>query len=117
MHNFEELKIWQKAMDLTTRVYEMTALLPDNEKYGLTTQIRKSAISIPSNIAEGSGRNTNGEFKNFLGIANGSAKELHTQIVLANRLNLISKETTSPILADLIEIEKMSYALIKKFSN
>jgi len=68
MHNFQELKIWQRAMDVVEQTYIISALFPNEEKFGLTSQIRKSAVSIPSNIAEGAGRNTNGEFKNFLGI-------------------------------------------------
>ncbi|HLV40209.1 MAG TPA: four helix bundle protein [Xanthomarina sp.] len=73
MHRFEELKIWQKAMDITENCYRATENFPREEKYGLTSQLRRSAISIPSNIAEGAGRNTNGEFKQFLGIVNGSS--------------------------------------------
>lgn len=73
MHRFEELKIWQKAMDITEGVYKMSSSFPKEEKYGLTSQIRRCAVSIPSNIAEGAGRNTKGEFKQFLGIANGSS--------------------------------------------
>ena len=72
MHNFQELKIWQKSMDITEQTYRLSAEFPKEEKYGLTSQIRRSAVSIPSNIAEGAGRNTDGEFKNFLVIASGS---------------------------------------------
>ncbi|WP_313115170.1 four helix bundle protein [Aequorivita sediminis] len=117
MHNFQELKIWQKSMDIAEHTYRITTEFPKEEKYGLTSQVRRSAISIPSNIAEGAGRNTDGEFKNFLGIANGSSNELFTQLVLSHRLELVSENTVKPILNELIEIQKMNYALIQKFSK
>lgn len=116
MHNFQELKIWQKAMDIAENVYRISIQFPQEEKYGLTSQVRRSAVSIPSNIAEGAGRNTNGEFKNFLGIANGSSNELFTQLILAYRLDLVSESTINPILNEIIEVQKMNYSLIQKFS-
>lgn len=97
MHNFEKLKIWQKAMDIAVAVYEISALLPIDERFNLIHQIKKCAVSIPSNIAEGLGRNHNKEFIQFLGIANGSAFELITQLILAKRLNLIDATITQPI--------------------
>lgn len=104
-------------MDITEKTYRISAEFPVEEKYGLTSQIRKSAVSIPSNIAEGAGRNTDGEFKNFLGIANGSSNELFTQLILSYRLELVSEITVNPLLTELIEIQKMNYALIQKFSK
>ncbi|MCA5005056.1 four helix bundle protein [Sphingobacterium bovistauri] len=80
MHKFRDLVVWQKAMDLANSVYMSTENLPVAEKFGLLSQIRRSAVSICSNIAEGAGRNTKGEFIQFLGIANGSAYELETQL-------------------------------------
>ena len=109
MHNLKELKIWNKAIDLTVETYKATANFPSEEKYGLTSQIRKSAVSIPSNIAEGAGRNSNGEFVHFLGIANGSSYELQTQLIVSNKLQLISDETVSPLLNQIDEIQKMNY--------
>ncbi|MUP47158.1 four helix bundle protein [Gramella sp. BOM4] len=117
MHNFQELKIWQKAIQVAEQVYILSSKFPAEEKYGLTSQVRKSAVSIPSNIAEGAGRNTNGEFKNFLGIANGSTNELITQLLISERLKLISEENIKPIINDLIEIQKMNFSLLKKFSQ
>ena len=117
MHNFQELKIWQRAMDIAEVTYKLSADLPSEEKFGLTSQIRRSAVSIPSNIAEGAGRNTDGEFKNFLGIASGSANELFTQLVLSQRLNLITNQKIKPLLKELIEVQKMNYTLIKRFSK
>lgn len=106
MHNFQDLKIWQRAMDIAEDTYILSADFPKEEKYGLTSQIRRSAISIPSNISEGAGRNTNGEFKNFLGIANGSSNELYTQLLLSHRLKLVQKEKVDPIIESLIEVQK-----------
>lgn len=117
MHNFQELIIWQKAMDLTEDINRLSASFPKEEKYGLTSQIRRSAISVPSNIAEGAGRNTDGEFKNFLGIASGSSNELFSQLLLSHRLDLVPEKKVAPILNNLIEIQKINYSLIKKFSK
>src|SRR5690606_1770695 len=111
MHNFQELKIWQRAMDIAEQTYTVSALFPVEEKYGLTSQVRRSAVSIPSNIAEGAGRNTDGEFKRFLGIANGSSNELVAQLILSHRLDLVSKEKVTPIIKDLVEVQKMNYNL------
>lgn len=117
MHDFQKLLVWQKSMDITENVYRLSAHFPKEEKYGLTSQIRRSAVSVPSNIAEGAGRNTNGEFKNFLGIASGSSNELFTQLILSHRLEIVSEEQVIPILNELIEVQKINYSLIKKFSK
>ncbi len=117
MHNFQNLKIWQRAMDIAEQTYLVSAEFPTEEKYGLTSQIRRSAVSVPSNIAEGAGRNTDGEFRNFLGIASGSSNELCTQLILSHRLKLISEEKIKPLIKDLMEVQKMNYVLIRKFSK
>lgn len=109
MHNLKELKIWNKAMDLSVEVYRATSKFPKEEIYGLTSQIKRSAISIPSNISEGAGRNSNKEFIHFLGIANGSSYELQTQLIISNKLNLISNETLETLLKPIEEIQKMTY--------
>lgn len=111
MHNFKELKIWSKSIDLATEIYKATSNFPTEEKYGLTSQMRRCAVSISSNIAEGAGRNTNGEFRQFLGIANGSSYELYTQLILSNKLKLIDDNTMNPILKEIDEIQKMNYKL------
>lgn len=113
MHNLKELKIWNKAIDLTVEVYKATASFPKEEVYGLTSQIRRSAVSVPSNISEGAGRNSNKEFIHFLGIANGSSYELQTQLIISNKLNLIPDLTLQPLLKEVEEIQKMTY----KFQN
>lgn len=114
MHKVDNLKIWTKSIALTKAVYLLVADLPKDEKFGLTSQIKRSAISIPSNIAEGAGRNSNKEFKHFLSIANGSNYELHTQLILVTELNLIHKEKVQPIIEQCIEIQKMNYAFQQK---
>ena len=117
MHKFEELKIWQKAMDITEKCYKASENFPKEERYGLTSQLRRSAVSIPSNISEGAGRNTNGEFKQFLGIANGSSYELLTQLYLSNRLNLIKEENVRPIINEVLEITKMNFSLQRSLNT
>ena len=117
MHKLEDLKIWNKAMDVAKKTYLLSTNFPSEEKFGLTSQIRRSAISVPSNIAEGAGRNTKGEFKNFLGVANGSSYELFTQLILSYRLNLVSKEVVQPLLEEVVEVQKMNYALIKSLER
>lgn len=92
-HNFREIKIWQEALVLVKEVYAFTSNLPKEEKYGITSQINRSAVSIPSNIAEGSGRTTNKEFIRFLEIAISSSYELETQLILSEQIfNLSTKE-------------------------
>ena len=89
--SFRELKVWSKSIDLTELIYLLTADFPKAEMYGLTAQMRRAAISISSNIAEGSARNTKKDFKQFIAIARGSTCELLTQLVIASRLALGSK--------------------------
>lgn len=113
MHNFEKLKVWQKAMDIAEEVYKLCLLLPDDEKFNLIHQIKKCAVSNPSNIAEGSGRNHNKELIQFLGIANGSTFELITQLILAKRLKLVSEEIVQPIINQLVEVSNMSFSFQK----
>jgi four helix bundle protein len=113
MHNLKELKIWNKAIELSIQVYKATALFPAEEKYGLISQIRRSAISIPSNISEGAGRNHQKEFLQFLGIANGSSYELQTQLIIANKLNFIDNENLEDLLSQIDEIQKMNFGFQK----
>ena len=117
MHNLKELKIWNKAIDLTVDVYKATEKFPKEEVYGLTSQIRRSAVSIPSNISEGAGRNSTGEFKHFLGIANGSSYELQTQVVISQRLSLLEEDTTNELLLKIEEIQKMNYSFQKTLTK
>jgi four helix bundle protein len=109
MHNFRELKIWQRAMDLAVEVYNIVdKFFPKEEKYGLSAQVKKSAVSVPSNISEGAGRATNNQFRYFLEISMGSNNELQTQLELARRFNYITQETTDKILDEAIQVYKMT---------
>jgi four helix bundle protein len=114
MHKVEELIIWKKAIELAKSVYLLASELPDEEKFGLISQIKRCSVSIPSNIAEGAGRNSQKEFRHFLSIANGSTYELQTQLILLVELNLITKEKVQPVIEVCIEIQKMNYAFQKK---
>ena len=109
MNNLKELKIWSKSIDLAVDVYKATSDFPVDERFGLTSQSRRAAVSVSSNIAEGAGRNSIKEFNNFLGIANGSSYELQTQLVIANRLDFLTLETLNPLLTQIDELQKMTY--------
>jgi four helix bundle protein len=110
MHNLKELKIWNKAIELAVDVYKATSSYPSDERFGLTSQSRRAAVSIPSNIAEGAGRNSKKEFSHFLGIANGSSYELQTQLVISNKLNLLDTNLLNSLLNEIDELQKMNYA-------
>lgn len=113
MNNYKELKIWRKSVDLTVRLYEVTQGFPKDEQYGLTAQVRRCAISIPSNIAEGAGRNSRKEFSRFLGLSNGSSCELETQLIIAREVGLIDQEIFESLVGELTEIQKMNWSLSK----
>lgn len=117
MHNLKELKIWLKAIDLSAKVYQIVLEFPADERYGLSTQIKRAVVSIASNIAEGAGRNTNKEFLHFLGIANGSAYELYTQLIIASKLNLLSEQLCEGICVQIVAIQKMIFGFQNKLKN
>lgn len=100
-------------MELATDIYTATKTFPKEEVYGLTSQLRRAAVSVPSNIAEGAGRNSNKEFRQFLAIANGSCFELQTQIILSNKLSFISNEDCEQLITKIEEIQKMNHSLQK----
>ncbi len=114
MHNYKELLVWQKARILTKEIYLLTALYPPDERFGLISQMRRSAVSIPSNIAEGAGRRTEKDFASFITIANGSAYELETQIWLSKDLEFIDDNKSESALKKVVEIQKMLYAFREK---
>jgi len=89
VRDYRDLIVWQKSMDLAENIYAVSALFPKSETYGLTSQIRRATVSVPSNIAEGQGRYSDPDFARFLSIANGSVKEIETQLLLAVRLNYL----------------------------
>ena len=109
MHNYLELKIWQRSRELVKLIYQLTGSFPDSQKYGLISQMQRAAISIPSNIAEGAGRNTSKDFARFLDIANGSAFELETQLFLSNDLGYADTNQVKNIISELKEIQKMIF--------
>jgi four helix bundle protein len=113
MHKLEDLKIWHKALQLAKEVYTVLADMPHDEKFGLTSQMKRCAVSIASNIAEGAGRNSPKEFKQFMAIASGSSYELQTQLLLTIELKLISKEQVTPIINLLSEVQRMNYSFQK----
>ncbi|MCQ4034899.1 four helix bundle protein [Kaistella montana] len=110
MHNFEKLLFWQKSIEPLKEVYIVCADLPNDEKFGLISQIKRSVISIPSNIAEGAGRNNDSEFFHFLAIANASSFELQTQLILTRELNLLDAEKVNSLISKLNEIQRMIYS-------
>jgi len=106
-HNFKNLKAWQRARQLVKAVYEETRLFPSEEDYGLTAQMRRSAVSIPSNIAEGCGRNTDSQLCYFLDVAVGSSCELETQVLLASDLLLMTEECAANLNAQIREVRRI----------
>ena len=117
MNNFKSLKLYHKALDLADRIYGITATFPRSEVFGLSAQMQRAAVSVGSNIAEGAARNSKQEFYHFLGITNGSAAELHFQLDLASRRNMISDTERQEVQELLAEIMKMSSSLQKTLSS
>ena len=113
MDNFRNLIVWKRAVDFATDVYRKTENFPRTESYGLTSQIRRSAVSISSNIAEGAGRRSKKVFAYFLGISYGSACELETQLLIAKQLKYIEDQDFELLFNELNEIQKMIYTLEK----
>ena len=111
MNRFKELIVWQKSIELATEVYQLTKSFPSDERFGLVSQMNRSGVSIPSNIAEGSGRNSNKEFVHFLGIATGSASELETQLVISKNLNFGDKALIDSMIDKITSIQNMLHRL------
>ncbi|MHA6249784.1 four helix bundle protein [Pontibacter sp. CAU 1760] len=107
MHNFKELRVWKESMELAKLVYKVTALFPQDERYGLKSQINRAVVSIPSNIAEGAGRGSDKEFAQFLKIALGSAFELETQLILAESFGFIKEQHYSDLAQKNEGVQKM----------
>jgi four helix bundle protein len=117
MRNFRTLNIWKEGITLVKKIYKLVEVLPNEEKFGLKSQICRAVVSIPSNIAEGCSRNSDTEFKRFLEIAIGSAFELETQLIILNELEFITKEQLNPIFELLNNEQKMINGLISKIKN
>lgn len=114
IQSFRDLQVWQKGMDLCEVIYRLTGDFPREETYGLSSQIRRSAVSVPSNIAEGQGRLNTREFRQFLGIARGSICELQTQLEIARRLNLGDPKLLDNALSLSHEVGKMIFTILTK---
>ncbi|WP_348773454.1 four helix bundle protein [Halomonas sp. A020] len=115
MRKHQELRVWQQTMDLVEHVYTLTKTFPDDETYGLTSQMRRSAVSVPSNIAEGAARGSTQEFIRFLYISQGSLSELETQLLIAQRLNYLPD--ISLALASINQASSQLGGLIKHLKN
>jgi four helix bundle protein len=115
--SFKDLVVWQKSMDLAEASYRLTTEFPKDEMYGMTAQIRRAAVSIAANIAEGHGRESTGSFVQFLRMAQGSLKELETHLLLAGRVHIIRTEKIAPLLADCETIGKMLRSLIRSLQS
>jgi len=116
MNNFKELKVWQKAVDFSVLIYESANKFPPKEQFGIISQITRCAVSIPSNIAEGAGRNTKKNFGHFLGIALGSYFEIETQLIIANKIGYLNDIIFEKLNNEVNEIQKMIRGL-QKFNN
>ena len=117
MAGYRELKVWRLAMELAGEGYKLCAEFPKHEVYGLTCQLQRSVVSVPSNIAEGQARNSSREFGHFLGIARGSLAEAETQIMLAQRFGYLTAEKINPVLEKAEEIGKMLKGLQKSIAT
>jgi len=115
--HYKDLLVWQKGMNLDKLVYKLTMRFPAEERYGLTSQLRRAAVSVPSNIAEGQARRGTNEFLQFLSIAEGSLAELETQLLLSVELNFTQQAEMEPALKEIDELQKMLVALKRKLSS
>jgi len=115
--DFRQLKVWQRAMDIVVEAYALIKLLPAEERFGLCDQMRRSAVSIPSNIAEGQARNSSKEFIHFLSIARGSIAELQTQLLLCERVGYVDESIVSQIMNHLQDNDKMIGSLMRVISR
>ena len=117
MRDFRKLQIWERAHNLVLKIYETTKLLPKEELYGLTSQIRRAAVSIPTNIAEGAGKDSNKDFVRYLNIALGSLSEVQYLLFLIKELNYIVDSQISPLEVEANELKMMIYSYSSKVSE
>ena len=115
--SYRDLLIWQKGLKLTKEIYEVSRLFPEDERFGLTAQIRRAAVSVPSNIAEGQARQGKKEFVRFLYIAKGSLAELDTQCALGLEFGYLEEKRHRKLLEKISELQRMIYSLIRKLSS
>lgn len=117
VQSYQELEVWRRSMDLAVECYGVTRLFPRDELFGLTSQVRRAAASIPANIAEGQGRQSTKEFLNFLGIARGSLKELETHLILSTRVGLLGEEALTPLLQQTAAVGRMLNGLRRSLES
>jgi four helix bundle protein len=117
MLNFKNLKIWQKGFNIAVNTYKLTAMFPKEEKYAISSQMNRSAVSIPSNIAEGSSRSSIKDYSRFLEIALGSSFELETQLLIAEEVGFGNKETRDFLFKEIDEEQKMLLAFMNKIKE
>jgi four helix bundle protein len=117
LQTYKELKVWQKSVDLVEHVYVMTKDFPKEERFGLVSQMRRAAISVPANIAEGYGRSHRGDYLHHLSMSRGSLLELETHLVIADRLGLVTAESVSTIGQRIQEVDRMLYGLIESLGR
>ena len=117
LKNYQELIVWQRAMDLVEEVYKSSRDFPREEIYGLTSQIRRAAVSVPSNIAEGQGRRTTSDFLRHLSIAYGSLSEVETQLLIAGRLKYIAQARLSLVMNRAAEVGRLLNGLMASLAN
>ena len=117
VNSYRDLKVWQKAMELVVESYRITTLLPKAEMYGLTSQIRRAAVSIPANIAEGHGRDHLGDYLHHLSMAKGSLMELETHLLIASSLSYLGKNDLEPVFTRTVELGKMLAGLSRNLKN
>ena len=117
IQSYVDLKVWQKSMDLVSNIYALTKKLPEEERFGLTSQMRRAAVSIPSNIAEGHSRTSGREFARFLSVAQGSKAELETQLHICERVGILPQESVKEALDLCHETGKMLTVLMNKLQK
>ena len=117
INSYRDLRVWQAGIALAEKCYRLTKFFPRDELYGLVAQMRRAAVSIPANIAEGYGRDQLGSYLHFLRAAQGSLKEVETHLILSERLGMTKEDETAPILNDCEELGKMLRALIRKLEG
>jgi four helix bundle protein len=116
-HSYRDLLVWQKAIELVTEIYGITSHFPKHELYGLSNQLRRSAVSVPSNIAEGQGRLSQREFRQFLGQARGSLLETETQLLIAQKLGYMDQQTLDAVMEHSGEVSRMLHRLLQVISQ
>ena len=117
MHRFKELDVWKISVEMVEEVYKATSCFPGHEMFGIVNQIRRSAVSIPSNIAEGAGKRTNSDFVRFIAIASGSCNELETQLVISRNLKYLSEADFKRIEGKIAKIQNMLFGLQRSLRN